>query len=249
MRPLVVMSCGVSDDGGAFQGRLSYVQAVAAAGGSVLVAPPLQELPALERLAEQADCILLPGGGDLDPLQYGEEAVLENGRVEPGVDVVDLFLARHALAAGKPVLAICRGCQVLNVAAGGTLIQDLPSQGRTRLQHYQRAPRWHASHHITIEPGSKLASILEAEALLVNSFHHQAVRTPGQGFAIVARTADDVPEAIESTGHPFALGVQWHPEGMVDHHPLQRRLFGALIAACGRTGEERHTGPAVYKGA
>ena len=231
MRPVVLMSCGITEDGSTFQGRINYVQALAAAGASVLVVP-VQSAAAVRDLAALAQGILLPGGGDIDPLLFGEEALLANGRVEPLVDAVDLELARLALQQGKPVLAICRGCQVLNVAAGGTLIQDLPSAHVTGQQHSQKAPRWHASHRITIEAGSLLSHILETDALLVNSFHHQAVRLPGSGLAVTAHAADGVVEAVEMPGHSFALGVQWHPECMVDQHPLQRQIFNAFVAAC-----------------
>lgn len=232
MRPLVVMSCGVNNESNSFQGSMSYVRAIEQAGGNVLVVPPGQQQQALAHIASVSAAILLPGGGDVNPLQYGEEAIPENGRVEPDVDEVDFYLARHAIEHGKPLLAICRGCQVLNVATGGTLIQDLLTQGRVCVQHFQKAPRWHASHYITLEKDSKLASILEGETLLVNSFHHQAVRVVGQGLVVVARASDDVIEAIEMPNHPFALGVQWHPEAMMKHHPVQRQIFSAFIAAC-----------------
>lgn len=237
MRPIVVMSCGVSDDGHGFQGRMSYVHAIERAGGSVMVVPPQQQLQALAYIASQSAGILLPGGGDVDPLQYGEEAIPENGRVEPVIDAIDLFLAHHALAQGKPILAICRGCQVLNVAAGGTLIQDLLTQGSVKVQHFQKAPRWHASHYITLAKGSRLAGILGVEKLLVNSFHHQAVQLLGQGMVAVAHATDGVVEAIEMPEHPFALGVQWHPEVMVEHHPQQGRIFDAFIAASAASGK------------
>jgi putative glutamine amidotransferase len=240
------MSCALADDGATFTGKMNYVQAVEAAGGSVLVVPPRQGEAAMAQFVALADCILLPGGGDLDPAHFGEEALPANGRVEPDVDAVDLYLARHALRNGIPVLGICRGCQVLAVAAGGKLIQDLPSQWPQPrlLQHSQQAPRWHASHQVAIEPDSLLAAILGETTLRVNSFHHQAVRSVPEGVRITARAADGVSEAIEFPGHPWALGVQWHPEGMVTRHPLQRRLFSAFVVAGTRvrTGEKRMSG-------
>ncbi|NLN18574.1 MAG: gamma-glutamyl-gamma-aminobutyrate hydrolase family protein [Firmicutes bacterium] len=241
MRPLVLMSCSIDSGGTMFQGGLSYVAALEGAGGSVMVVPPRTGEETLSTLCKMADAILLPGGNDVDPAHYGEEPCPANGRVEPEVDAVDLYLARYALQHGKPVLGICRGCQVLNVAAGGTLYQDLPSQwgGGFVLQHRQQAPRWHASHHVEIDPDSLLAGILGETKLRVNSFHHQAVRSCGPGMRVVAQASDGVVEAIEGVEATFALGVQWHPEGMLRHHPLQRRLFEAFIQAglAGKTSE------------
>lgn len=239
MRPLVLMSCGVDAGGGRFEGSLSYVQAIEGAGGSVVVVPPGQSESTLCRLCQLADCILLPGGNDVDPGHFGEEPIPGNGRVEPEVDAVDLFLARYALDTRKPVLGICRGCQVLNVAAGGTLVQDLGTRwkGTYLLQHRQQAPRWHASHRVELDPKSLLANIIGETALRVNSFHHQAVRDLGQHLRVVARASDGVIEAIEAVDSTvFAVGIQWHPENMLHHHPEQGQLFEAFIQA-GLTSE------------
>jgi putative glutamine amidotransferase len=233
MRPLVLMSCGIDPGGARFEGNLSYVEAVEGAGGSVMVAPSRLCEETLSVLCGLADSILLPGGNDIDPANFGEEPRLANGRVEPEVDAVDMYLARHALRHGKPVLGICRGCQVLNVAAGGSLFQDLPTQWERGqlLQHRQQAPRWHASHELQVVPGSLLAGILGDTRLRVNSFHHQAIRSCGRGMRTVAQASDGVVEAIEGEGSVFAVGVQWHPEGMLSRHPLQQRLFDAFIQA------------------
>jgi putative glutamine amidotransferase len=204
------------------------------AGATVIVVPPSEQVDnSLAQICSLANGILLPGGYDVDPASFNEESVPANGRVDPEVDALDLFLAHYALSENLPVLGICRGCQVLNVAAGGGLYQDLASQwGKPGLlQHNQRAPRWHGTHQITVEPGSLLASILGETYLRVNSFHHQAVRSTGPNTQVVARTADGVVEAIEIAKHSFALGVQWHPEGMIERHLEQQNLFSAFVQA------------------
>lgn len=241
MRPVVLMSCGLRESGNAFGGSLTYVRAMELAGGTVVVAPPTLGEESVAHLCSLVDCLLLSGGVDVDPAHYGEEASPANGRVEPEVDALDLALARYALRTGKPVLGICRGAQVLNVAAGGTLYQDLPSQRAEQdlRQHNQLAPRWHATHEITIDGDSRLAAILGAGVRRVNSLHHQAVFIVGPGLRVAARAADGVIEAIETTGPGFALGLQWHPEAMLERHPDQIAPFQALIQAgkAARTGE------------
>jgi putative glutamine amidotransferase len=234
MAPLILLSCGLNAEGAAYTGPLSYVHAIASAGGHVVVVPPHgQSDDELERLCGMADAVLLPGGIDLDPVHFGQEVHLRNGSFHPDVDAVDLYLARYALRAKKAVLGICRGCQVLAVAAGGSLYQDLPSQWRQSelIQHRQQAPRWHGTHQVTVTPNSLLQRILQIDNLYVNSFHHQAVAELPARATVGARSNDGVVEAIEFTDHPFALGIQWHPEGMVERDPLHRRIFTAFIAA------------------
>jgi putative glutamine amidotransferase len=216
-----------------------YTDAVLAAGG-IPVVLPLGDVQAgragdwLSRL----DGLMLTGGVDVDPAFFGEEPVRGLGEVCPQRDVFEMALVEEAFLRNMPVLAICRGMQVMNVVAGGTLIQDLVSQGRGSLQHRQKAPRWHGSHWIDVVPQSKLAAILGAEELRVNSFHHQAVKDVAPGMEVSATSSDGVVEAIESTRHRFAVGVQWHPENMWRRDPVQFRLFEALV----RAATEKHTG-------
>ncbi|MDR7556026.1 MAG: gamma-glutamyl-gamma-aminobutyrate hydrolase family protein [Armatimonadota bacterium] len=210
-----------------------YATAVRDAGGAPVLVAPGDPLPA------RIDGVVLSGGVDVHPRHYGQT-------VHPGVahtltldeprDLLELELARSALDRDLPVLGICRGAQVLTVAAGGTLWQDLSLAGVDPGRHDQdgRHQDWEPAHGITIEPGSRLAEVLAAVVLGVNSFHHQAIATPAPGFAVVARADDGTIEAVERTDHPFAVGVQWHPERMVAHHPVQRRLFAALVAAARR---------------
>lgn len=209
-----------------------YVRAVERAGALPVLLPPLASGgEAASAFLRLVDGLLLAGGGDVDPQYFEEEPVAQLGQVDPERDLLELALAREALAERVPVLGICRGIQVLNVAAGGSLYQDIPSQVRGAFQHYQRAPRWHGTHTVHLEPGSQVARILGVEELRVNSFHHQSVKMVAPGFRVSAKSRDTVVEAIESKAHPFALGVQWHPEGMIDRQPAALRLFRALVEA------------------
>jgi putative glutamine amidotransferase len=132
----------------------------------------------------------------------------------------------------KPIFAICRGMQVLNTVAGGTLYQDLAAQKRKVLQHSQRAPRWHASHEITVFADTKLRKILGEEKVRVNSYHHQAVKDAAPGFIVSATALDGVIEAVESPKNRFVLGVQWHPENMWVRNPLFFSLFQTFVDHC-----------------
>ena len=186
-------------------------------------------------LLKEIDGVLLTGGGDVDPAFYGEERHESVEDAEPGRDEFEIDLARRAMAADVPLLAICRGSQVLNVAAGGSLVQDIPSAVDTELRHSVAEPKNADCHDIAIAPGSRLASALGAAVAAsctcrVNSRHHQSVGRLGTGLVASATAGDGVVEAIEAPASTFCLGVQWHPENFWqsgEFHPL----FDAFVAA------------------
>lgn len=236
MRPRIGITCGLSGEGRpAFTVKEAYVRAVFTAGGLPILLPPVGDgltlEPPVEAWLEGLDGLLLPGGGDVDPVFFGEEPRPGLGDVEPERDVLELALVQAALAAGLPILGVCRGCQVLNIAAGGSVYQDLPGELPGVLKHRQAAPMWYPTHLVQVEPGSRLAQLLGVTELRVNTSHHQAVKRVAPGWVVTARAADGVVEGIELPKHPFALGVQWHPEAMVERDPVQRRLFAALVEA------------------
>jgi putative glutamine amidotransferase len=191
----------------------AYVDAVIAAGGAPLVIPLGAEGDTLLRLYSLLDGLLLPGGDDVDPSRYGQEAHEKLGAVDPGRDELELTLAQWALRDNLPVFGICRGVQVLAVAGGGTLYQHVPEQVRSSLPHDVRENgRDHLCHVVAILPDTVLAQALGPGNRRVNSLHHQSVRRPPEGFVVSARADDNVIEAIEAPHRPFTLGVQWHPE-------------------------------------
>ncbi|SFJ06972.1 gamma-glutamyl-gamma-aminobutyrate hydrolase family protein [Thermoflavimicrobium dichotomicum] len=209
-----------------------YTDAVIKAGGVPILIPHLLESRQLEKVMHQVDGLILSGGGDMDPSFFGEEPHVGLGEIDPDRDQSELELVRLSLALKKPLLAICRGCQVLNVALGGDLYQDLHSQKELLIKHQQEAPRSYPTHSIQVDEKSLLARILGKTTLRVNSFHHQAVRNPGKNLVSSAKALDGVIEAIESTEDSFVLGVQWHPECMVETDPFAKKLFLALVEAC-----------------
>lgn len=210
-----------------------YVTAVAAAGGAPIVVPIGLDEEALRRIYAELDGLLLPGGDDVAPGRYGQEPHPNLGLVDDARDELELTLATWALRDRLPTLGICRGIQVLAVAAGGTLYQDLPSQlENAHLHDVREHGRDHLAHDLIVERGSRLHTILGPGAALVNTFHHQAVLDVPQGFVVTARAPDGVVEAIEAEGPDFLVGIQCHPEGIWQTTaPQFARLFSAFVEA------------------
>lgn len=209
------------------QVRRSYPNAIAAAGGTPLLIPPLDDEAALRQLFSLLDGVVFPGGLDVDPAAYGEQPH-PSVEVDPIDDRLELRLAEWAVSSDLPTLGICRGQQLLNVALGGSLVQDLAAAG---VPHPQSRERAQLAHPVHVEPGSALAGILGATAFEVNSFHHQAVRELGRGLRAVAWSPDGTIEGLESVEHPWLFAVQFHPEDLVGFHPPSQRLFRALVEA------------------
>jgi len=222
--------------GSATPKRQPYAAAVVAAGGEPVWLEPPAVLAAGDPKGMLAtiDALLLAGGKDIDPRYYGESILPGAGiEIDAERDAAEMLITRAALAAEMPILGICRGIQTLNVAAGGSLHQDLAVLGLDPAVHMQDKgrPSWEPAHPVAAERDSRLSSLLNGSRSEVNSFHHQAVKDVAPGFVVTARAPDGVIETIEHPDRPFVLGVQWHPERMVDRHARQRKLFEALIEA------------------
>jgi putative glutamine amidotransferase len=202
---------------------LTYPEAIRRAGAIPVVIPPL-DAAAIDPLLDGLWGLCLSGGPDLHPSCYGAQPHPALGPTEPHLDIFEIALLRAAEARGMPVLAICRGLQVLNVARGGTLIQDLPSQRPSNVVHRQKIAARRPAHDVTLERGSRVAEAMGVADAAVNSFHHQAVDELGAGLRIVGWAPDGVVEAIEATDRAFTLAVQWHAESLVDS-PEQESLM------------------------
>jgi gamma-glutamyl-gamma-aminobutyrate hydrolase PuuD len=211
----------------------NYIRAVQAAGGLPTAIAPLLTEQELRAMYERLDGLLLAGGGDMDPALFGEPRHRATHGVSEERDRAELALVRWALAEGKPMLAICRGIQVMNVAAGGTLVQDIPTQISEEVVHRYSddTPRDFVAHTVRVDAGTRLASILGATEVETNSWHHQSCKAPGQGIVYTAWARDGVVEGLEVPGHRFAVAVQWHPEEMFHNRADMLALFRALVKA------------------
>ena len=213
--------------------NLAYIRAVQDAGGIPLLLPPHLTAPVQAALWERLDGLVLTGGGDIDPARFGQARHPKTDDVAPARDELELGLTRRALDEDVPLFAICRGIQVLNVALGGTLVQDLPSERPSSIAHSQREPRHESTHAVKVMgEGTRLGRVLGSLEVSVNSMHHQAIDRLGFGLREVAWSPDGVIEGVELPGDDhFVLGVQWHPEELVGHDQAARNLFTALVEA------------------
>ena len=233
-RPLIGVTLDAEPPGGYsaypwYALRQNYAAAIAAAGGLPVALP---HDPALaEAFLDRIDALVVTGGAfDVDPALYGAGARHATVTLKEGRTAAELALVAGALARDRPVLGICGGEQLLAVALGGSLIQHIPDAVPGALEHEQPNPRHEPGHSVTLVPGSVLARIVGAATMRVNSAHHQAVAAPGARAAVNAVAPDGVIEGVEDPARRFCLGVQWHPEFLID--PGDRRIFDALIAAC-----------------
>lgn len=229
MRPLIGISAGMTEKRTVTVHEINFKRIVEA-GGAPFILPNTLDEKTIEIYAESLHGLLLTGGPDLDPLIFDEEPLKELGKITPDRDFFEIKLAQAMYERRKPIFGICRGSQVLNVATGGTLYQDIYVQHEEKLlKHGQDAPREYATHFIEIERDSKLFDIVKQEKIKVNTYHHQAIKDPGKDIYISSRASDSVVESIESKEHPFAIGVQWHPEYLEDE--ASKALFTQFIQA------------------
>lgn len=244
-RPMIGIVCAENDptppgESRKNQAGVRYVEAVRNAGGIPLLIPLQFPTDEIERLAELFDGILIIGGNDVDPKRYNGVPDPSVSAPNPERDALEIAIVRLAAERDLPLFGICRGEQVMNIAMGGTLYTDLPSQFPTVLRHQQSddTPISKLTQRVRIDPASGLYAIVGSETIWTNTFHHQAVQRLGDGIRVTAAATDGVVEAIEIPERSFFIGVQWHPEGLQDHAE-EARLFKAFVAAAAARAENR----------
>lgn len=234
MRPVIGIPCQADFRAGSgrpiYGNNRTYVHAVESAGGLPILIPMLTNLHELENLLPRLDGILFSGGLDLQASLYGAPRHPTEDEYDPGLDEFEMAIASWALQEDIPVLAVCRGMQLVNVLLGGNLYQDISSQYPDALNHCRRdMPRTALTHTITVEEGSLVERVLGTRQLSVNSLHHQAIKDLGKGVYISGRADDGLAELLELPDHRFVLGVQGHPEELYGTVPVYARLFRAFV--------------------
>jgi putative glutamine amidotransferase len=213
-----------------------YLVVLASVGAAPILLPLLDAEPdALRSIYERLDGLFLAGGVDVDPASYGAPQHETTGRTDAARDAVELALTRWALQDGRPILGVCRGLQILNVARGGTLVQDTTLLHPDAIKHdyfpTQGFARDHLAHDIVPERGTRLAEIFGAAPFAVNSMHHQGIEVLANGFVATGHAPDGLIEALETEGEEWVVGVQWHPESLIDRDEATRRLFEEFVEA------------------
>ncbi|MDM8526658.1 gamma-glutamyl-gamma-aminobutyrate hydrolase family protein [Anaerolineales bacterium HSG24] len=239
--PIIGVPCR-SDISNVYKGRLltaqntSYLDAIITAGAVPMLIPLKLQNDQLEAIFRRVDGLVFTGGGDIDPTHYNETVQVDNlGKIQPDRDRVEIALMQMAINKQKPFFGICRGMQIMNVAIGGTLWQDISLQKPDALRHdYFRQSNLHyerdyLAHTVTFADDSWIATSLQTNTIGVNSLHHQGIRILAPNLQAVAHSEDGLIEAVEIADHPFALGVQWHPEELVDSQEFARELFTAFV--------------------
>lgn len=212
-----------------------YYDAVVQAGAVPILVPVVEEKNIWMSYLNLCDGFILSGGPDIDAAYFGKSNMPYANEISPVRDEMEIFITKQAIEMNKPLLGICRGCQVINVAAGGSIFQDIyaeNSSDKAILKHSQQAPRWFEIHEVAVREATCLHSIFESFSLRVNSFHHQAVSEVAPGFIVNACSEDGIIEAISREDKKFVLGVQWHPENLWRKNKIHLKLFERLVAVC-----------------
>ena len=232
-RPLIGLTPWLHTEERWMRVHAAYMESVLAAGGLPVMLPLTEDESVTREMLARCAGLILTGGPDVDPVRYGAEDPEGLAGLCPPRDILEFRLTELALAADKPLLAICRGVQVLNVALGGDLWIDLPSQRPSPVAHRQEGTGTEPSHGVRVLPGTPLREICGRDALRVNSLHHQAIRTLAPPLRLMAEAEDGLPEAAWLPGKRFVLGVQWHPELLSAHDEASRAIFRRFAEACG----------------
>lgn len=240
MRPLVGIPCQADFREGSgrpiYCNNRAYAHAVEDAGGIPVFIPMLNDISVLEALLSRLDGLLLSGGGDVDSVRYNEDARPMLGGVDSRLDELEFTLVQWALQADMPILGVCRGMQLLNVAFGGSLYQDLGEEYPGVIEHCRRElPRNTLIHNVNVASGSRMEKILGTNELWINSLHHQGIKASGANVYVSGRAEDGVAELLEVADYSFVMGIQGHPEEIYTQEAACTQLFSAFITACAKS--------------
>lgn len=210
-----------------------YARAILDGGGTPVILPITSSLTATRQIMEHLDGIVISGGDfDIHPKYYGEEPIAALGEIKQERTEFEVELIALALKRDFPLFGVCGGAQAINVVLGGSLYQDIATQAPYSMEHQRGDLKEHGGHKVKVHDGTKLKQIVGREQLEVNTTHHQAVKTLGKGLIVNATAEDGIIEGIESPAHAFVLGVQWHPEFLIQRDDFQKKIFASFISVC-----------------
>lgn len=234
MKPLIGVIPAMESDEKFYKVSKNNLVALEEAGGIPVVLSYLSNANDIDQIIEQLDGLYLTGGDDIDPIHFNEEPHPNLGAFNPKRDAFEIEVTKKMLVKDKPVLGVCKGAQIINLASGGDMYQDIHAQiDDSLLQHNQKAPNYVALHEVELMKGSLIYQVVGRGKIRVNSFHHQANRQVDDAFVISGRAKDGVVEVVESKVHRFVLGVQWHPEMMAAvGDDFSNKIFEGFISAC-----------------
>ena len=228
----VIGLLGEIDDERTITMQNTYINAIEKSGGVPIIFPFVENEESVNKLIDICDGFLFTGGADIAPSRYGEGIKPTCGAIQYQRDAFEFKMFDAVIATGKPILAICRGAQLVNVALGGTLYQDLSDEMPSPIAHRQAEPKFAMSHDIKILADTPLHSLIGADRMHGNSFHHQAIKRLGEGLQVMATADDGIVEAVYLPGAPYFRAYQWHPERLVDMDEKNRMIFDDFLAAC-----------------
>ncbi len=231
MRPIIGILAEIDD---AFVTRVQdpYIHAIEISGGLPVLLPYVSNEETIKSFVDLCNGFFFTGGADIDPQRYGESAKAFCGEIQSHRDELEFKVFQKAMKTSKPILAVCRGAQLVNVALGGTLYQDIPSEIHTKISHRQIEPKFSPSHEVQAIVNTPLYEMLGADRITANSFHHQSVKTLGDGLEIMATADDGIVEAFYLTGKHYIRAYQWHPERLIETDSHNRMIFEDYINAC-----------------
>ena len=209
----------------------TYGKAIEQSGGLPLVLPYIESEALIDAFVNDCDGFLFTGGADVEPKHYGEEKKNDCGKCQPLRDKMEFAIFERVMLKNKPILAICRGLQMINVAMGGTLYQDVPTEFETSIHHVQLEARNDASHSVFVEKGTPLFTLVKKEVVTGNSFHHQAIKRLAVGLTVMARAEDGIIEAVYAPDKKYLRAYQWHPERLYQYSD-NKMLFDDFIKIC-----------------
>ena len=238
MKPIIGI-LGPVDDDGSINLLHTYSAAIEKAGGVPILLPFTENEETLSEYVSACDGFLFSGGVDVEPKRFGEETKSECGKIQLKRDQLEFSIFKIAFESKKAILGICRGAQVINVALGGTLYQDIPTEIKTDILHRQSEPRNMPSHSVNILADTPLMELIGKERMTANSFHHQAIKALGEGLLVMALADDAIIEAVYHNDYPYLLAYQWHPERLCDTDTDNMKIFTSFIKAASKKGETK----------